>query len=93
MRGKLSGLQYMPNELNKGHEVRVANSEWFLSQTGSGFEGCSGTALPKLSLSAPPPSSIIHLDLPTTLQIPFEYFGHLLQTSPFFYLYIPVDNE
>lgn len=45
----------MPNELNKGHEVRVANSEWFLSQTGSGFEGRSGTALPKLSLSAPPP--------------------------------------
>ena len=55
MRGKLSGLQYMPNELNKGHEVRAANSEWFLSQTGSGFEGRSGTALPKLSLSAPHP--------------------------------------
>lgn len=88
----MSGLQYMPNELNKGHEVRVANSEWFLSQTGSEFEGRSGTVLPKLSLSAPA-SSIIHLDLPTTLQIPFEYFGHLLQTSPFFYLSIPVDNE
>ena len=32
MRGELSVLQYyMPNELNKGYEVRVANSEWFLS--------------------------------------------------------------
>ena len=55
MRGELSVLQYMQNELNEDQEVRVANSEWFLSETGSEFEGLSGAALPKLPLSAPPP--------------------------------------
>ena len=46
MRGKLSGLQYMPNELNKGHEVRVANSEWFLSQTDQGLKAAVAQLYP-----------------------------------------------
>ena len=35
----------------KGHEKW---NEWFLSQTGSGFVGLSGTPLPKLYISVPP---------------------------------------
>lgn len=34
MRGNLPGLQYMPNDLNEGHEVRVAISVFVLNRIG-----------------------------------------------------------